>query len=147
MHQLGILLDNYFPSQIGYLFLKQANTLLSKRADVSIVGFFENVSKPVIAPNFALMHMSEIYGFNGTLIVTNALHAYNTRNIIGPKRRILYAYELDHTKHRLGLPAEFYLEVYRGEVWTRGEDYKAVLDNNFSLDCKINENFDLEKFL
>lgn len=147
MIKLGIIVESFAPSQLGYTFVKQANELLVKRGDIAIYGFFENLTRPLINPNFALMNLTEVYGFDGTIVSTNAYQAYNIQNFVGPTRRILYAYDIDWRRNH-GLPAEFFLDVFsKNEVWTRSEDYKKIIDNNFNLDCKINEDFDLEKFL
>ena len=147
MHKIGIIVDSFSASQLTYTFLKQANSLLERRSDIAIYGFFENLNKPVTNPNFALMNLTEVYGFDGIVVATNCLQAYQILNYPGPKRKLLYAYDVDWKRNN-GLPAEFFLETFKSfEIWTRGEDYKRLIDSLFNVDSKVNETFDVEKFL
>lgn len=148
MHKLGVVLENVGPTQVTYDFLKKGIELVSNRFDVSLFLFFENLSRPILPPPFAMMNFAEIYGFEGTLITTTAYQTYQTEKYIGPQRRIFYSYDVEWVRHRKNLPVEFYNQVYRNtEVWARSEDHKKLIENCFNIEVKVNEDFNLEKFL
>jgi len=146
MIKIGVVLKDFGPSQLAYEFLSQTNKLLRERFDIAPYGFFENLGKPVISPNFSLMNLTEAYGFDGILITTSAYQTFQTINYPGPKRHIFYSYDLDFLSQKG--QAEFYFQCYRNtESWTRNQVYSDLVKNNFNIESKVNPDFNLESFI
>lgn len=149
MKKIGAVIQDFGPSQIAYEFLKSSNGLLSKRLDVSIYGFYENLTKAVMNPIFATMNFTEIFGFDGILITTSALQTHQSLQFPRPSKRIFYSWDIEWVRHK-GIGFELQCEIYRNpkiEVWARNQNHASLIENNFNTKCKINENFDILKFL
>lgn len=146
MIKVGFVLNSFGPSQLAYECIKQCNLLLRERFDIAPYGFYENLGKNVVSPNFSLMNLTEAYGFDGILITTTAYQTFQTLNYPGPKKHIFYSYDLDWL-HQKG-QAEFYLQCYRNaESWTRNQVYSDLIKNNFNIESKVNPDFNLESFI
>ena len=95
MIKLGFAINNLGPSQLSYYLIKELNSLLKKRGDLDIIVFYENIARPYIKPEFALMQMAEAWSYGGTVIATDIAIAEKLLTFPAPTRKAFYIWDLE----------------------------------------------------
>ena len=146
--QLGVLLDSVDSGQ------KSVSTILSLNK-LSTVGeywdsiiFYLEHSMMLISPKFALMNMSEIYGFNGIAIATNLRTAEILCKSFGPSKKFFYIWDLEWTqsKHDLERISNIYMNP-EIELIARSQDHADEIERCWRKPYAIVENFQHEQLI
>lgn len=96
MQQVGIVLNHLGASQQAFYAIKEINKQLDSHPhEMDYILFYENMVKPCLQPNCAVMNYSELVGFNGTVIVTSMSQSIFTSNIVSKMKKIFYIWDLD----------------------------------------------------
>ena len=149
MLKIGVCVSNFGPSQLSYNFLKNANEMLKNRCDISVYGFYENLSRPLIGPSFGIFNMTEVYGFDGVLVTTTVQQTFQTLNFPRPSKRVFYVNDIEWVRHH-GLSYEYYQHVFRSKIRkvARSEEHAYIIKNCFNIGhVDVNPNFNLEELL
>lgn len=93
--KLGLLVKNAGASQLNYYLIRSANKLLDEGKLQDVTLFYEDLARPCIPANFALMQMTEAFGFNGTAIATTVSTAAKLLKMPGPKVKLFFVWDLE----------------------------------------------------
>ena len=92
---IGIIIKDFHPSQLIYYSVKYANLLVNQGGEYDITFFYEQLSPISIKPSCAIMNISEIWSFTGTLIATNLESALLLTKVISSANKIFYVWDLE----------------------------------------------------
>jgi hypothetical protein len=95
MQKLGIALANVGPSHLSYRVIRGVNEIMRTSHDTDIILFYEQLAQPCVPPLCSLMHINEVWGFDGQVIATNINTASKLVRSPGPSKKIFYCWDLD----------------------------------------------------
>ena len=145
---IGIAVPEFGASQRAFEIITRVNSYLSKDPLRSVVGFFENISSLCFIPNFPVMPINEIYGFEGPIITNNLKTAEIAINIKTSHPMYYYIWDLEWMNYKN--PAyENIMPIYNSKlsIISRANDHAILLRKLWNRKIKVVENFDLEKIL
>jgi len=145
MANIALVLSDWGPSQLSYHFISKGNKLVQDGHNV--IGFYQNIARPLTKMNFASMNFSEIYDFHGLVVTTNADLLSKCSNL--PTRYKLYHF-MDFPEWTYNRNAfEPFCSLFRNRratLLTRCQDYTNLLANNYGV-IAINCGYDIEKYM
>lgn len=149
MAKLAIAVSNLGPSQQNFCLIHQANGLLEKRADLDILVLFENVQKPCVPMNFACMHITEGWGYDGPVVATNLSTASKLLRFPCVSRKLFYPWDVEWL--RLKQKAFNQLQGIYGhpdlKLLARSKDHAELMCRAWNRPVSLVENFNLETIL
>jgi hypothetical protein len=128
--RIGFLVTSMGSTQLAYHILREAPAVLGVVPQLDILAFVQNVSKPWTIPPFALLNISEAFGFDGVAVATDLNTARKMRSFPGPRRRYFYAWDLEWV-HSPGLDHEGLAEIYADvtlPIVARSEPHARVIE-------------------
>jgi hypothetical protein len=148
--KLGIAVRDLGASQLNFYIVNQVNALVAKNADKDAILFFEEHRRPCLPMNFAVMQMTECFGFNAPVVATTVASAEKLLRLPGPTKRIFYVWDLEwlrfqHKNFRA-------LQAVYGHpsllLIARSGDHKQAIEQawNRPVDAVI-ENFNLDAIM
>lgn len=148
--ELGFLMDHLGPSQLSYRMISQVNDYLDNNCSNDIIVFFENLSRPVLSPRFAIMQINEAWGFQGAAIATSLSTAGKLVNYPEPLLKIFYVWDLEWLRSK-NYNYEQNVAIYRHpelKIVTRCEDYKKEVENLWNVKVHdVVKDFNIEQFI
>jgi len=136
MRQIGIIIPALYSQQLVYETCIGIQKAISNQLDCTI--FFEDYAPLMIRPACGLMHVSELYSFNGILISTNLNNTKLALNIPLPSKKIFYIWELEWLKN-----SKDFIDnnsVYQNpqlELYTRSKSYANAIKNYSNMTAQI----------
>ena len=134
MKNVGIVFDNIRADQLSYYAIKTINQYYGKNnLDVSFSIFYENLQRPSIEPNCAVMNVSHAYGFPGDIAVTSFPTALRFCDIPIQGKKTFYVYDIDWSRQAIAW--ELLNKVYRNPEYSilfRCEDHARIFENCFN---------------
>jgi hypothetical protein len=92
--RLGLMVDDLSPSHLSWALMNSANALArSGRADVCI--FYEDLVKPSVRPELALLPAVHATGFEGVLVATGLHTAARLAKLPAPAKKLFYCWDLE----------------------------------------------------
>lgn len=139
MKKLGIGFANLGANQAAYQGIIAVNQYLTDNYLCDIIGFYEMPQKKCLEPNFSCLPMSEIWGYDGTMIASNIRIAEDIINVPTIKNKFLYLWDLDwihfpeksygklkqvyqHPELKIITRNSYQSEVF-SKMWNRKTDY------------------------
>lgn len=122
MQKIGLLLDNFGPSDVAFSAITAGNNL---DKDIDVCGFFIDLHPPCINPNFAFMEAGHSQGFGGPVIATSQRTAEYLRTNTAPYPKYYYIWDLEWVNK-----ADLDFEHFRKLLL----DLKIVARNNYIAD-------------
>lgn len=95
MLKIAGLVNNLGPSQLAYHAIHNINYTLINKPELDILLFYENVNRPCLPLNFAVMQMYEAWNYDGICVATDLNTAAKLINFPGPKRKFFYVWDLE----------------------------------------------------
>lgn len=71
MKSIAILVEDFSGKDLVAELLSEAHSLLQEKNDVCIVGFVQNIAFQYFPPKFAILHISELLSFRGSVLATS----------------------------------------------------------------------------
>lgn len=141
--KIGIILDNFGPSQMAYQALTQPIPI-----DWSVYGFYHNIHHTIVEPSFPLWHCAEAFNFNGHLIATNINGAQQLLNCFAAQSKIFYLWDIEWFRHKGDY--NFYRHIYCNpnlKLVTRCEDYQNLVKQCWNIECALVKDFSYNGFI
>jgi hypothetical protein len=92
--RLGLMVDDLSPSHLAWALVNSANALArSGRADVGI--FYEDMVRPTVRPELAVLPAVHATGFSGVLVATSLHTAARLARLPAPARKLFYCWDLE----------------------------------------------------
>jgi hypothetical protein len=113
--RLGVLVDDLGASHLNWALIKSANRLVN-RGDVDVVLFYEDLVRPVLVPQVALLPSVHATGFRGILVATSLHTARRLARVPAAARKLFYCWDLEWCRQ----PNKNYAElvgVYRSAAY------------------------------
>ena len=150
MHEnkIGIILEDLSASQLSYYVIKNINEYVGSD-NYDFVIFFENSATSILQPDVSIMSISEIWGFDGTLISTSISTTLSMINAFA-KSKYFYIWDLEWVR-RHGKDFHYLIQAYNNKdvkLIARSKEHALAIENycNRKVDHIIN-NFDLKKIV
>jgi hypothetical protein len=150
MHEnkIGIILEDLSASQLSYYVIKNINEYVGSD-NYDFVIFFENSATSILQPDVSIMSISEIWGFDGTLISTSISTTLSMINTFA-KSKYFYVWDLEWVRGH-GKDFHYLIQAYNNkdvELIARSKEHALAVENycNRKVDHVIN-NFDLKKIM
>lgn len=144
--KLGVLVSDLGASQQNYYLIKNANDLVGNRSDTDVVAFYESLSHPCMAMNFASMQLAECWSFDGVAVATTFSTAEKLIRFPGPRKRAFYCWDIEWLREkRMFRDAQ---SVYgRPELilLARCKDHAEVISDVWCREVTVVEDFNLEE--
>lgn len=136
MLKIGFAINSLAPSQLSYYLVREINRFLSesKNANTDIVLFQQEVHTPRQMPLCAVMHINEMWGFDGVLIPTSVATALKSIRVPGPKFKLFYPYTLEWIRPQPTAYASF-APAYTAQglqIVARNQDHADIIGNCFN---------------
>lgn len=150
MKKLGICLQDFGPNQISYEAIHEINKYKQYNPYIDIIGFYEHKYKPCLQPEFSIMHIVELLGYDGEIVATslNTLDDCNSSSTI--KDKYYYAWDLEWI-HIEMKSSEKMRSVYCDKnlkIITRCEDYAKEIEKQWKKKViGVVENFNIDKLI
>lgn len=147
---INFLVSDLHASQSAYYLTRNINEYTKKDPFLEFMVFFENLSKPVITPNFAIMQIAEAWGQRGVTIATTLSTASRLIHFPAPSDKIFYIWDLEWMR-----PINKVYDMYAGiylhpslKLIARSKDHAMQIKNCFNRDVDaIISDFDMEQIL
>jgi len=91
---VGVIVQDIGPSQLGFLALNQCN-VVSKATDHDCCIFIRSLDTPCIQPAVACMNVSELFSFEGIIIATTIDTVMMALNTMSRVDVIFYVWDLE----------------------------------------------------
>lgn len=127
--KIGIVSEDFSVSDCNFFAINMGNKIVAE-SDIDVVGFYENLPNPVIPPNFGLMNIQDIWGFDGLTICTNIDQALALKQVPGHHSKIFYVWDLEFLRE--GKRNFLYnLQAYRSDlkIVCRSEEHAKCFSN------------------
>ena len=146
--QLGVLLDSIGSNQKGIMTTLSLNKLETLDEYWDAIVFYLEFSDVLIKPNFALMNMSELYGFKGVGIATDLRTSEILEKSFGPSKKFFYIWDLEWTMIQQDFKriSNIYLHP-EIELIARSNDHAKEITNCWKKPYAIVENFQYERII
>lgn len=148
--KLGFSIKDLGPSQLSYYAVKNTNAYVRSNHDISIIGFYENLIVPCVRPEFPVMDMVEVFGYDGNVVATDLNSAAKLINSFSPAQRFFYVWDLEWMR----LPYKQYEALYRIynspklKLLARSDEHARAIENCWDKKVTgIVENFNYEQLL
>lgn len=153
---VGFAVDNLVSDQFSHTLIKYCNSICTGDAGCnhSPIIFTNNVPKFCITPMFATMNILEAYNYSGLLIATSFTTLRLICDCIGPTSKFLYMWNPEWS--RPGFDFRSAYELVHSEagktstsvsVIVRSPAYRQILKNNFNIESKVSDNFNIGHLL
>lgn len=123
--QIGIVLPHLGPSQLAYYAAKS----IQKSPKYNFVLFYEDIMPVCLKPNCAIMHSTELWGFDGLVItasITSTLHAINA---INNSKILYYVWNIHELKNNNFIDNMKIIHHSNVKLATRSNHYKDLVEN------------------
>lgn len=147
---INFLVNDLHASQLSYYLTRNVNEYIKSDPSLDFVVFFENLSKPVLVPNFALMQVAEAWGQPGVSIATSLTTASRLIHFPAPSKKFFYVWDLEWLR-----PTNKVYDLYAGiylhpelKLLARSEEHASLIKNSFNREVEaIVSDFDMNKIL
>lgn len=150
MKKLGIAVSDFGASQLNYLIVNNVNEYLKDNYKTDIIGFYENLTKYSLNPQFSCMQSVEMWGYDGTVIATNLNAASDIIKIPTVKNRIFYIWDLEWV-HLMDKNYEALDAVYTNPklvLATRCDDYAQLIEKMWNVKVQhVIEDFNVKELM
>jgi hypothetical protein len=146
--KIGIAVESLGPSQISFLLISKANSIVHSRPDIDIVVFYESISRPCITPHFAMMQLAEGWGYDGHVVATAINTAEKLLQFPSAKTRSWYCWDLDWTRQRRMFSS--FRSVYGDpslNLIARGESHQKAIRSAWHRDVSLVKDFDFTELM
>lgn len=148
MRKLGFGVPNFGANQLAYQLIINCNEYLKENYKSDIIGFYENLNKYSINPNFSCMHAAELWGYDGPVVACNLNMANDILKIPTIPRKFFYVWDLEWTTmedKEYGKLKEVYSNPELTLI-TRNIDYAEIIENMWNVRVSyIIPNLDIER--
>lgn len=93
--RFGIAVPDLQPSQLSYLIITKLNAWIKEHPNDDIIVFVENIEKHCLPAAFAVMDISEIWGYNNPVVATTVSTAEKVLNCPSVTKKIFYCWDLE----------------------------------------------------
>lgn len=143
----GIMVDSLGTTQLALQLILEINkvNLLENYIDVCV--FYHYNDKVLIAPNFALFHEQEAWGYNGPVMATSLETAHRLLKIHTPVRKLFYVWDLQWI-HKI-YSFEEIADVYCNDnidLIARSESHAKIISLCWKEPVGILRDFNYEQF-
>lgn len=150
MNKLGIAAPDFGANQLGYLAITKTNEYLLESYDVDVIGFYENLVRYSISPNFACMQAVELWGYDGPVVACSLNLAQDVLKIPTVADKYFYIWDLEWI-HLVDKDYGKLKEVYSNmdlKLITRSQDYADIIKKvwNRKVDYVV-EDFETRKLV
>lgn len=123
--QLGVIVDDLGYSQLSFTLLHQVYKL-SQNIDNTVIIFQKDVVPPYMIPMCSVLNTSELFGFNGLLLVTSLDNLKLAKKISKAAKDIIYyMWDLEWLRNNKN-----FLENYK-----LLKDTKIIVQNKYHYDA------------
>ena len=142
--KIGVVVNDLSLSQLNYYLIDNTNRHIAGPGKMlNVIAFYENCCLPCIPLNFASMPVSELYGYDGTLVTTNLTTTMRALNSFGPSSIFFYLWDLEWIRYQQKRWADF-AQIYRNpkiKLLCRSEEHKRVVEGcwNVSVEGVCND--------
>tara|TARA_R100001244_G_C5155104_1_gene130262 strand:+ start:311 stop:787 length:477 start_codon:yes stop_codon:yes gene_type:complete len=147
--QIGIIVDDLSASQLSYYLIKNINEFLQDGLDDFVV-FFENATSSIIAPEFSVMAINEIWNFEGVLVSTSISNTLSMLKSFSPERKIFYVWDLEWLRQH-GKEFENTVKAFTDNSITliaRSKEHALAIENYCNIKIEhVMENFNIKKLI
>ena len=147
--QIGIIVDDLSASQLSYYLIKNINEYLEDSLDDFVV-FFENAMSSIIAPEFSVMAINEIWNFEGVLVSTSISSTLSMLKSSSPERKIFYVWDLEWLRQH-GKEFENTIKAFASNDITliaRSKEHALAIENYCNVKTEhIIEDFNIKKLM
>jgi len=147
--KLGIAVNDLGASQLNFLLIQRANELVGSRRDLDIILFYENIVRPCLPMNFAVMQIAECWGFDGPVVATTFNTAEKLLRFPSSPRKLFYVWDLEWTRMRQKLFRSL-LSVYGNPDLTllaRCQDHADAIRQCWNREALVVEDCDLDRII
>ena len=147
--QLGVLLDSVGSGQKSISTILSLNKVSKYTEEYwDAIVFYLEFNRTLFNPKFALMNMSEIYGFTGVGVATDLKTAEILCRSFGPTKKYFYIWDLEWTliQHDYERISKIYLNPEL-ELIARSQDHAKEISRCWKEPFAIIENFHHEKLI
>jgi hypothetical protein len=150
MRKLGLALSNLGANQAAYLCINNSNNFLKENYQIDIIGFYENLIKTCLTPNFACMQAVELWGYDGNVVACNLNLANDIVNIPTISNRYFYIWDLEWIHLEDKQFSKIY-PIYSNPNLTliaRNDDYAKITEKMWGVKIDtVIEDFNIDKFV
>lgn len=147
--KLGVLVRDLGPSQFNYYCIRNANVALKSGKVADFVAFYENLTKPCLTPNFAIMQAAEAWGYDGVLVATTLSTAEKLIRFPSAQRKLFYVWDLEWL--RMGQKSYRALQAVYGHsrlrLLARSAEHARLIGEVWNREAAIVDDFDLPALL
>jgi hypothetical protein len=107
--------------------------------DTGIIIGYEDIAPIVMPIGCPIMHLSELYSFDGHIVATTFSTARILLNMVGPKSRSYYVYDLPWIRPQI-LPYDVFQSVFtdlRLNLLARCTDHAKAIENAWNRQVKM----------
>lgn len=148
--KLNIYVNEFGSSQLAYYILMNLSKRIKEKNDISPFVFYENLQRPPMPPNFALMQMAEGWGQHGIGIATSVSTVNKMKHFPALSKRYFYVWDLEWMRMDpkfYNSYAEFYLDEDIPLI-VRCESHARLIENCFNrTPAAIIPNFNVDSLL
>lgn len=138
--KIGLILPHIGPSSLSFYTINQINYISNINPNYDFVLFIDNLVRPYILPNCAVMHANEIFSFDGVLISTNISSAIACSKAVNCAKNIFYVWDLEWLRGQNNFVHN--MSAFRNpnlRLVARSEHHKKAIENycNKKVDAVI----------
>lgn len=146
--KFGIAVPDLLPSQLSYLIITRVNAWIKEHPKDDIIVFVENIEKHCLPAAFAVMDISEIWGYYNPVIATTLSTAEKILNCPSIPKKSFYCWDLEWIRLKQK-QFENLSTIYRNHelsIVTRSFDHLNIFEScwNRNVDM-ICDDFDIPK--
>lgn len=149
--RLAFFVPSLSATQLSYQLIKNINAFYQqeKTYGVDIAVFYENITVPIIKPDFALANVVDAWNYDGCLVSTTLSTAYKALRFPRSKN-LFYVYDLEW----VGLKNKQYellAEIYQSERFdliSRSDSHSQAISNAWQREKPtVIGNFNIKEFV
>ena len=147
--KLGIVVERLNFCQFGVELIRNLNILCHKSIGTDIIVFREETEPLPMTPNFAIMHIKELWRFDGWAISTSIPTTQKLISAACPRRKFFYLWQLEWL-YNSEISFDFLSKVYTHpdiELLTRSKAEFDIIERIWRRPNSILEDFSHEQLL
>lgn len=144
MKKIGLLLDNFGPSDIAFCAITSGNKL---DKDIDLCGFYIDLHPNCVYAKFGLMEAGETMSFRGPIIATSIRTAKYLSTNTSPEDKYYYVWDLEWIRN--GGDFKSYRDLLlKTKVIARNEYIASLLREVWNIEpVAVIDHFDLEEIV
>lgn len=148
--KLGFAIHDLGPSQLAYKLIRNSNEYLESHPGDSVIGFYQEMIRPIMNVGFPIMQIHEAFGFDGCMVGTSLSTMNKVISCASPLTKIFYVWDLEWLRMQQ-CHYEKLANIYRNPDITlivRSEDHSQAISDVFNVKpSHIIDDFDIEKIM